>query len=94
MHKDGVEVVDVHQEYALHGFGGADRERAREVGVHCACVKVGKGGKTKHVMGGADFFVQLETVTIALGLDDGRLHGSGGLNAYTVVPHVALIGSC
>ncbi len=59
MHKYGVEDLDVHNKYLLHGFEGADRERTRDVGVHCACVKVGKGGETTHVMGGADFFVQL-----------------------------------
>ncbi len=59
MHKYGVEVIDVRNEYVLHGFEGADRECAREVGVQCAYVKVGKGGETKHVMGGADFFVRL-----------------------------------
>ncbi len=58
-HKYGIEVVDVHHKYVLHEFEGADRERAREVDVYCACVKVSKGGKTKHVMGGADFFVRL-----------------------------------
>ena len=59
MHKYGIEVVDVRTEYVLHGFEGMERERAREVGVHCAYVKVGKGGKTKHVIDGADFFVRL-----------------------------------
>ncbi len=94
MHKYGVEVVDVCHKYALHGFEGVDRERAREVGIHCASVEVGKGSKTKHVMGGADFFVWLETVDVAPGLDDGWLHGFGGLNALAVAPHVALISSC
>jgi hypothetical protein len=45
-------------------------------------------------MGGADYFTRLETVDVALGLDDGRPHGSGGLNALALAPHVALIGSC
>jgi hypothetical protein len=58
-HKFGIEVVDVRNKYVLHGFEGADRERAQEIGVHCACIKVSKGGKTKYAMGGADFFVQL-----------------------------------
>ncbi len=93
MHKDGVEVVEVCHKYVLHGFEGADKELTREVGVHCVCVEVGKGGNTKHIMGGADFFVRLETVDITPGLDDGWLHGLGGLNALAVAPHVALIGS-
>ncbi len=59
MHKYGVEVVDVRNKYVLHGFEEADRECAQEVGVHCACVKVGKGGKTKHAVGGATFFAWL-----------------------------------
>ncbi len=58
-HKYGVEVVDAHHEYVLHGFKGADGEGTQEFGVNCACVKVGKGGKTKHVMGGTDFFFPL-----------------------------------
>ncbi len=62
--------------------------------MHCACVEVGKGGKTKHVMGSADFFGWLETVDIAPGLIDGRLHGARGLNALSVAPHVALVGCC
>ncbi len=57
--RTSVEVVDVRNEYVLHGFEGADRECAPEFGVHYACVKVGKGGKTKHVVGGADFFAWL-----------------------------------
>ncbi len=59
MHKYGIEVVDVCNKYVLLGFEGADRECTQEVGVHCACVKDGKGSKTKHVMDGADFFVRL-----------------------------------
>ncbi len=59
MHKYGVEFKDICNEYVLHRFEEADRERAREVGVHCACVKVGKGSKTKHGMGRADFFAWL-----------------------------------
>jgi hypothetical protein len=90
----GIEVIDVCHKYVLHGFAGADEERAQEVDVHCACVEVGKGGKTKHVMGDADFFGWLETVDVALGLDDGRLHGECGLNALAVVLHVTLVGSC
>ncbi len=54
MHKYGVEVVDVCNKYVLHGFERADRERPQEVGVHCAC-----DDKTKHVVGGADFFAWL-----------------------------------
>ncbi len=46
MHKYSVEVIDVCSKYELHGFEGADREHAREVGVHYACVKVGKGSET------------------------------------------------
>ncbi len=69
-------------------------ERAWEVGVHCACVEVGKGGKTKHVMGSADFFYWFETVNVALGLDDCRLHGVCGLNDLVVVPQATLVGSC
>ncbi len=94
MHKDGSEVIDVCHKYVLHGFEGAEGERVRKVSVHCACVEVGKGGETKHVMGGADFFGQLETVDIAPGLDDGRLHGACELNALAVASHVALVGSC
>jgi hypothetical protein len=78
----------------MHGFEGADGEHAWEVSVHCACVEVGKGGKTKHVMGSADFFGRLETVNFVPGLDDGWLHGAHGLNALSVAPHVALVGSC
>ncbi len=59
MHKYGIEVVDVCNKYVLHGFEGADRECDQEVGVHCACVKGSKGGKTKHVMGGANLFAWL-----------------------------------
>jgi hypothetical protein len=45
-------------------------------------------------MGSADFFGWLlETVDVALGLDDGRLHCARGLNALSVAPHVALV-SC
>ncbi len=93
-HKDGIEIVDVRHEYVLHGFEGADGEQAWEVDVHCACVEVSKGGETKHVMGSTDFFVRLETVNVALGLDDGRLHGLCRLKALAVAPHVALIGRC
>ncbi len=71
-----------------------DWERTREVGVHCACVQAGKGSERKHVMGGEDFFGWLETVDVAPGLDDGRLHGVGRLNALVVEPDVALVGSC
>ncbi len=92
-HTDGIEVVDVRHKYVLHGFEEVDGECAQEVGVHCACVEVGEGSKTKHVMGGADFFIWLEIVNIAPGLDDGLLHGLGGLNALAVAPHVALIVS-
>ncbi len=94
VHKYGVEVIDVRNKYLLHGFEGADREHAQEVGVHCACVKVDKGGKTKHVMGGADFFAWLLTVNIAPSLNDGWLHGLGGLNSLLVALHVALTCSC
>ena len=94
MHKYGIEVVDVRHEYVMHGFEGVDGERAREAGVHCACVEVSKGGETKHVMGGGDFFILLETVNIAPGLDDGWLHGACGLNALLVAPHVALVSCC
>ncbi len=44
-HKYGIEVADVRNEYILHGFEGLDGECTQEVGVHCACVKVSKGGK-------------------------------------------------
>jgi hypothetical protein len=94
MHKYGIEVIGVRHNYVLHGFEGADGEHAREVDMHCACVEVSKGGETKHVMGGGDFFILLETVNIAPGLDDGWLHGSGGSNALVVVPHVAFISDC
>jgi hypothetical protein len=93
--KDGMEVIDVRYEYLLHGFEGVDGECTQEVSVNCACVEVGKGGKTKHVMGGGDFFSRLETVCIAPDLlDDGWLHGACGLNALAVALHVALGGSC
>ncbi len=75
----------------MHELEGLDKELAREVDVHCSCVKVDKGSKTKHVVGGADFF-GLETVDVATGLDDGQLHGARGPNALLVVPHVALVG--
>ncbi len=94
VNKDGVEVIDVCNKDVLHGFKGADRERTQEVSVHCACVKIGKGGKTKHVMGRADFFGRLDIVDVAPGLDDGRLNGARGLNALPVAPHVALVGCC
>ncbi len=94
MHKYGIEVIDVRHKYVLHGFEGADKECAWEVGVHCACVEVGKGGRTKHVMGSADFFGQLETVNVAPGLDDSWLHGACGLNALAVASHVAHVSSC
>ena len=94
MNKYGIEVINVCNEDVLHGLEGADGERAWEVGVHYSGVEVGKGGKTKHVMGGADFFGRLETVNFAVGLNDGRLHGACGLNALLVAPHVALVGSC
>ena len=94
MHKDGVEVIDVHHEYVLHGFEGVDGERARKVGVYCAYVEVGKGGETKNVMCGADFFGWLEIVNVMPGLDDGWLRGASGLNTLAVAPHMALIGSC
>jgi hypothetical protein len=45
-------------------------------------------------MGGAYAFGWLETVDIAPGLDDGRLHGACRLNALAMAPHVALTGSC
>ncbi len=45
-------------------------------------------------MGGTDFFIRLETVDVAPGLDDGWLHDLGGLNALVVAPHVALISGC
>ncbi len=70
-----------------------DRERAQEVGVHCACVEVGKGSKINNVIGGKDFFIQLEAVDVVPGLDGGRLYGSDGLSAVAVVHHVALISS-
>jgi hypothetical protein len=80
--------------YATNMYCMDLKEQTQEVGVHCACVKAGKGGETKHFMGGADFFDQLETVDIAPGLENGWLHGLGGLNALTVAPRVAFICSC
>jgi hypothetical protein len=59
MHKYGAEVIDVHNEYVLLGFERVDGECTPEVGVCCACVKVGKGGKIKYVMVNIDFFVWL-----------------------------------
>jgi hypothetical protein len=44
-HKYGIEVIDVCHKYLLHGFDGADKECAQEVGVHFACVEVGNGAK-------------------------------------------------
>ncbi len=76
--------------YVLPGFEGADREHAREVGVHSGW----QGRRNKNVMGSADFFGQLEPVDVAPGLDDGRLHGACGLIALVVAPHVALVSSC
>jgi hypothetical protein len=89
---DGIEVINVCNEDVLHGLEGADGERAWEVGVHYSGVEVGKGGKTKHVAGSADFFGRLETVNIATSLDDGRLHGAHGPNALSVAPHVPFVG--
>ena len=92
--KNGVEVINVCNKDVLHGFKGGDGECVREVGVYCACVEVGKGSKTKHVMGTADFFGQLETVDIVPGLNDGRLHGACRLDALLVMTHVALVSCC
>jgi hypothetical protein len=92
MHKDGVEVINVHHKNVLHGFEGADREHNQEVGLYCACVEISKGSKTKHVIGSADFFGWLETVNVAPSLYDGWLYGTCGLNALLLVPHVALVG--
>jgi hypothetical protein len=59
----------------------------------CACIEVGNGGKTKHVMSSADFFGQLKTVDVKLGLDNDQLHGACGLNALLMVPHVAHVNT-
>jgi hypothetical protein len=87
-------VIDVCHKYVLHRFEGANGEHAWEVGIHCACVEIGEGGKSKHVMGSTDFFIRLETVNIVPSLDDGWLHRLGGLNALVVASHVAFISGC
>jgi hypothetical protein len=45
-------------------------------------------------MGSANFFGRLKTVNVAMGLDDGWLHGTHGLNTLLMAPHVALVDCC